>query len=257
MGQSLPMTYPPPGPGHPGPQAPYPPPPMPGGPGYGSPYDARNDKTNGLAIAAFVTGLLGCLGVLGIILGAISLGQIGRNGGKGRGFAIAGIVLSCLWIVLGIVGFALRGSGSSGSSSDGIGGPAPKASETKEVDAQKMKVGDCINDNSGATTTATEEPVEVESVKIVPCTGPHDGEVTAVFNLKGFTLPPESQLQQLASTGCKARTRARINRDPAARSLANSYYYPTDESWRQGDRSVTCVVVAAAEGKKLTRPLHR
>ncbi|TDD66680.1 DUF4190 domain-containing protein [Actinomadura darangshiensis] len=226
---------------------------MPSGPDYGSPYDSRNDKTNGLAIAAFITGLLGCFGVLGLILGAISLSQIGRNGGKGRGLAIAGIILSCLWIVVGIGVFALRGS--SGSSSDA---PKPKASETKEVDAQKMKVGDCINDNSGATTTtSTEAPVEVESVKIVPCTGPHDGEVTAVFKLKGFTLPPESQLQQYASTGCKARTRARINRDPAARGIANSYYYPTDESWRQGDRTVTCVAVAATDGKKLTRPLHR
>ncbi|MEV0664525.1 DUF4190 domain-containing protein [Actinomadura luteofluorescens] len=252
------MTYPPPGPVQPGPQAPYPPapppPPMPGDHGPGSPYGSRAEKTNGLAIAAFVTGLLGCLGVVGLILGAVSLSQIAKKGGKGRGLAIAGIVLSCLWIVGGIVGFALSGDGSSGGA-----GATPKVTQTKpkEVDAKKMKVGDCINDNSGATTTATEEPVEVESVKIVPCAGPHDGEVTAVFRLKGFVIPPESRLQQLASNGCKLRTQARINRDPAARGIANSYYYPTADSWKSGDRVVTCVAVAAADGKKLTRPLHR
>lgn len=119
----------------------------------------------------------------------------------------------------------------------------------------KMKVGDCINDNSGATT-ATEAPVEVESVKVVPCTGPHDGEVLAVFKLPGGMLPSENQLNQLASTGCKQRTESRINRDPAASSLTTSYYYPTLESWTSGDRDVTCVAVSATEGKKLTRPLR-
>lgn len=252
------MTYPPPGPAQPGPQAPYPPqpppPPMPGDHGPGSPYGSDSDKTNGLAIAAFVTGLLGCLGVVGLVLGAVSLSQIAKKGGKGRGLAIAGIVLSCLWLVGGIAAFALSGNGSSDDA-----GAAPKVTPTKpkEVDAEKMKLGDCINDNSGATSTATEAPVEVESVKIVPCTGPHDGEVTAVFRLKGYVMPPEARLQQLALTGCKLRTQARINRDPAARGIANSYYYPTADSWKSGDRTVTCVAVAAADGKKLTRPLHR
>lgn len=258
MQQSLSMTYPPPGHGQPGPGSPGsyppPPPPMPVGPGYGPP--PRSDKTSGLAIGAFVTGLLGCFGVLGLILGIIALRQIGQSGAKGRGFAIAGIVLSCLWLVGGVVTFALRGG--SDSSTDGAGG-SPGTSETKpkEVDAKKMKVGDCINDNAGATnTTATGEPVEVDSVKIVPCDGPHDGEVMAVFRLSATVLPNEQQMGQLASAGCKKRMLKKISRDPAAGSLATSYYYPTKESWVTGDRTVTCVAVAAAEGQKLTRPLR-
>lgn len=226
---------------------------MPPGPGHGSPY--RNDKTNGLAVAAFATGLLGCLSVPGIVLGVISLVQIGRNGGRGRGFAVAGIVLSCLWLVTGItIGVLVANSDSSGGTE-----ATPTAVRTKpeEVDAQKMKVGDCINDSASASNPATSEPVEVQSVKIVPCTGPHDGEVMATFRLPGFTMPADARLRRLAADGCKIRTRARIGRDPAAGSLANSYYYPTAESWKQGDRDVTCVAVAAAEGTKLTRPLHR
>jgi hypothetical protein len=248
------MTYPPPGSGYPGPQPPFQPPPAPPGPpGYGgSPY--RNESTNGLAVAAFITGLLGCLGVLGIILGAIALSQIGRNGGRGRGLAIGGIVLSSLWLVSAVViGIA---AAASDSSSDGGALPRPTQSRTQTVDAQKMKVGDCINDAATASNPAGAEPVEVESVKIVPCTGPHDGEVAAVFRLTGSIMPPESELQRRASDGCKIRTRARINRDPAGSRLGNSYYYPTDESWRQGDRTVTCVIVAASEGVKLTRPVR-
>ncbi|WP_168221237.1 DUF4190 domain-containing protein [Actinomadura sp. WMMA1423] len=252
------MTYPPSGPPQPGPQAPYPPPPppppMPGDHGPGSHQGSNPEKTNGLAIAALVTGLIPCVSLVGLVLGIISLGQISKKGGKGRGLAIAGIALFCLWIVLSIAGYALRGGG---SSDDGAA-PKPTATKPKEVDAQKMKLGNCINDNSGATSSApTNAPVEVESVKIVPCTGPHDGEVTAVFKLKGFVMPPEARLQQLASTGCKLRTQARINRDPAARGIASSYYYPTADSWKSGDRTVTCVAVAATEGKKLSRPLHR
>ncbi|MFI0485497.1 DUF4190 domain-containing protein [Actinomadura sp. 9N215] len=232
---------------------------MPGPPlpsGYGPP--SQDGKTNGMAIAAFVTGLLGCFGVLGLILGIVALRQIGDRGGKGRGLAIAGIILSCLWLVCGGVGYALRAGGDSGSTSSGDAGKSPSVTQTKpkKVDVTKMKVGDCINDNKGTSTTATGAPVEVETVKIVPCGGPHDGEVLAVFKLPNDMLPSENQLSQLASAGCKQRTQGKISRDPAANSLATSYYYPTLESWTSGERDVTCVAVSATDGKKLTRPIR-
>ncbi|WP_165969182.1 DUF4190 domain-containing protein [Actinomadura sp. KC06] len=229
---------------------------MPGPPGFEPP--SYEGKTNGAAIAAFVTGLLGCFGVLGIIFGIVALKQIGERGGKGRGLAIAGIILSCLWIVAGVAGFLLRGSDSGSSTSDDPGGGRPTTAVTKpeKVDALKMKLGDCINDDSGATTTATAEPVEVETVKVVPCSGPHDGEVLAVFKLPGDMLPSENQLRRLAEEGCDKRITSKIRRDPAGASLATSYYYPTLESWTSGDRNVTCVAVSATEGKKLTRPIR-
>ncbi|MFG2087639.1 MULTISPECIES: DUF4190 domain-containing protein [unclassified Spirillospora] len=232
-------------------------PPMPGGPDYGAPYGPRSDKTSGLAIAAFVTGLLGCLGILGIILGIIALREITRSGARGRGLAVAGIVLSCLWLVAGIASFALR-SAVTGSSSGDLGSPPGTSEpESKEVDAKRMKVGDCINDDQGATNAPVDgEPVEVDSVKIVSCKGPHDGEVVAIFQLPGSITPTDQQMNTLASSGCRPRMRSKLSRDPAARSLATSYYYPTTESWRQGDRDVTCVAVSANEGTKLTRPLR-
>ena len=251
---------------------PDPGPPMPGGGGGGGGYDGggfgggdgggyggrppASDKTSPMAIAAFVTGLLGCCGIVGIVLGAISLRQIGQSGAKGRGLAIAGIVLSCVWIVVGIVVYATGGlDGSSSSGGSDTGGTKPEPSKTEKVDAKKMKLGDCINDNTGAQQE-TEEPVEVESVKVVPCTGPHDGEVMAVFQLPGATMPSDQQMSQLASVGCKKRMSARLNRDPAASALATSYYYPTKESGTGGDRAVTCVAVAAKDGQKLSRKLH-
>ncbi|TDC46007.1 DUF4190 domain-containing protein, partial [Actinomadura sp. KC345] len=226
-------------------------PPMPVGPGYGPPPGPGTGKTNGLAIAAFVTGLLGCLGILGIVLGVISLGQIKSRREGGRGFAIAGIVLSCLWIMVGAVGFAL----SAASSDDAGGSPSAVQTRPDEVEAKKMKVGDCIDDDQGAASGG-DGPVEVDSVKIVPCTQPHDGEVMAVFRLSNATMPSDRELVAIASAGCRQRMAGKLDRDPAVGRLATYYYYPTPGSWRQGDRAVTCVAVASDEGTKLTRKLR-
>lgn len=81
-------------------------PPNPYGYGYGYGYPTQQGGTNGMAIAAMICGICGfaCLvpGLVGIILGIVSLPQIKRNGQSGRGMAIAGIVLGGLWI-LGLV----------------------------------------------------------------------------------------------------------------------------------------------------------
>jgi hypothetical protein len=63
-------------------------------------------KTNGFAIAALVLGILGFCSPLAIIFGAIATGRIKRAAGreKGRGLAIAGIVLGSLWLVAGLLG---------------------------------------------------------------------------------------------------------------------------------------------------------
>lgn len=71
-------------------------------------------KTNGLAIASLVLGIVGILfcwcygfGILpsipGVILGIISLGQIKKNGQGGKGIAIAGLILSILGGLLSII----------------------------------------------------------------------------------------------------------------------------------------------------------
>lgn len=59
-------------------------------------------KTDGFAIAALITGILGVLGgILGIIFGAVSLNRIGKNPNlKGRGMAIAGLVLGIAYLVI-------------------------------------------------------------------------------------------------------------------------------------------------------------
>jgi hypothetical protein len=92
----------------------YPPPP--GGYGYPPPsaYPSQygypplqSPGTNAMAVASLVCSLFGwvCLFIgafLGVIFGFIALSQIKRSGQRGRGMAIAGIVIGSVLLVLGI-----------------------------------------------------------------------------------------------------------------------------------------------------------
>lgn len=63
-----------------------------------SSIDRTNDRTNGMAITGFVCSFF--FPLLGLIFSAIGLGQIRRRGGRGKGLAIAGLVISIITILL-------------------------------------------------------------------------------------------------------------------------------------------------------------
>jgi hypothetical protein len=110
---------PPPGPQYPSvPPPPPPPPPVPPAPpgpppGYAPPpavpYGYTTQSTNGFAVAALVTGILGFIGcfawILALVFGYIGKHQIDQSHGtqKGRGMAVAGIVLGYVWGGLSVV----------------------------------------------------------------------------------------------------------------------------------------------------------
>jgi hypothetical protein len=61
-----------------------------------------------MAVASLVLGIVGCLtitAIVAIVLGFIARNQIDQSGGvqKGRGMAIAGIVLGFVWIGLAVI----------------------------------------------------------------------------------------------------------------------------------------------------------
>ncbi len=75
---------------------------------YGGPVRAR--RSNSLAIASLVLGILGVtglgpLGIVGLVLGYRAMRQIERTGEDGYGLARAGVVLG--WIAVALVAFAL------------------------------------------------------------------------------------------------------------------------------------------------------
>ena len=84
-------------------------------------------KTNGLSVASMIVSILGFVwvlpligGLVGAIMGHIALGQIKQTGDKGRGMALAGVIVGWvgfagtllfgLFIVLGIIASLDAGS---------------------------------------------------------------------------------------------------------------------------------------------------
>ena len=62
----------------------------------------KNNNSNGIAIGGFVCSLLG-LSIIGLVLSCIGLSKSKKLNGNNKGFAIAGIILSAIKIVLAII----------------------------------------------------------------------------------------------------------------------------------------------------------
>ncbi len=102
-GAPLPLaaSYPPPG----YPPAGYPPAGYPPPGYYPPPYGyAPATRTSGMAIAGFVISLVFC-GLLGLIFSIMGHNEIKRSGGAvtGGGFAVAGIVISIIRLIIEVI----------------------------------------------------------------------------------------------------------------------------------------------------------
>ncbi|MGH3563487.1 MAG: septum formation family protein [Mycobacterium sp.] len=138
-----PAGHPPPGPG----SAPagYTPTPY--------PYPPRR-STSGWAIAAFVLGLLSCV-PLGVIFGIIALVKTKDGRQYGRGLAIAWMVISGLWVVVGVIAALVALNGNTLVAGTVHSSPL-------------LTVGECFNDDINYP---------------VSCDQPHSDEAFAVLSL--------------------------------------------------------------------------
>ena len=108
------------------------------------------------------------------------------------------------------------------------------------IDAFDIRVGDCFNDSSSAST---DEYEEVSSVGAVPCSEPHDNEVYAVFDLSLDEFPGRDEISNLAVEECVQRFEGFVGRDYQSSSLDVNPLYPTIEGWTaMGDREIVCSV---------------
>lgn len=195
--------------------APYqqPPPPYPPQPAY-----PTKQGTNGFAIAALILGILGGV-LLSVIFGIIALRQIKRTGQSGRGMAIAGLVISGLWVlvVAAIVILAL-------------------VFDDGSVRATSIKTGDCIAESPADGANVTRLPK-------VSCDEPHEGEVYAMIPVSGDTFPGqtamESEYEQRCVTALDSYAPDAAN-DP---EISSFLLYPSRDTWDAGDREVACIAI--------------
>jgi hypothetical protein len=116
------------------------------------------------------------------------------------------------------------------------------------ADVFSIKVGDCLNDATASGTVTT--------APIVPCTQPHDSEAYKSITIPGGTaaaFPGEDAVKAQADQGCADAFPAFIGIKYDDSNLSISYYFPTSDSWKNGDRAILCTVYD--DGKKTTGTL--
>ncbi|WP_031483829.1 DUF4190 domain-containing protein [Streptomyces bicolor] len=239
--------YPPPSPyAHGAPGAPGPYAPQPYGPysQYGpyGPY-GRPAPVNGVAIGALVLGILCFLPAVGLALGLIALAQIKKKGERGRGMAVAGSILSSVGLVLWALALA------TGGASDFWEGFRDAA--RGEGTAYALAKGDCFD-----SPTASLEG-DAYDVDEVPCSGRHDGEVFAVVTLPDGDFPGDDEVTDIADDKCYALSDGYAMDTWAVPDDVDVYYFiPSEQSWRFGDREITCLFGNTQENGRLTGSLR-
>lgn len=96
----------------------------------------------------------------------------------------------------------------------------------------ELEVGDCFEnpDNLGEVTT----------VEVHECTEAHDSEVYANITVPGGSYPGEAAMQETADELCLSEFDSFVGRNWRESVLDFSWLYPTEDSWGDGDRMVTC-----------------
>jgi len=195
---------------------------------------------DGLAIASFICAFF--CSPLGLILGIAALSRIGRTRARGRGLAIAGVVISALSMVGGVaLAFALHA---------GLASRSPQGTITSsgKIAASDLRVGDCINSPASLTTS-------IRTFDALPCSQPHDWEAFAsgTLPLTG-DWPGTAGVSESAATQCRVQFAAFVGVPLDSSSLKVLYFYPTQANWAAGRRQYQCVV--GADGAKTTGTLQ-
>lgn len=221
----------PPGPVPPGPVPPGPVPPGPVLPAPMLSYERTPmPGTNGLAIAALCCGLVGLFpiaAIVAVVLGIFALTQLQRRIQRGRGMAIAGLVLGSLWIV-GWIAFVVAAVNDAPERD--VSGAVTQQSE---VFVDDLKAGDCFSGGKGD---------DVDLVTAIPCASPHESQVVTTFELPDGAYPGEDAVIDAAEQGCIDKGDPLLT-DKAFDELEPTFIYPDSYTWR-GDRSIICVVEA-------------
>jgi hypothetical protein len=106
--------------------------------------------------------------------------------------------------------------------------------ENDNADVFSIKVGDCLNDATASGTVTT--------APIVPCSKPHDSEAYKSIKMKDGAFPGKDAVKTQADEGCGAAFADFVGISFDDSNLQISYYFPTSDSWANGDREILCTV---------------
>ncbi|HEX9032524.1 MAG TPA: DUF4190 domain-containing protein [Streptosporangiaceae bacterium] len=198
--------------------------------------------TNGFAIAGFVLGIISAV-LLSVIFSIVALVQIrNRPMQRGKGLAIAGLVLSGIWTLVIVVVIAVAASSQAHRSANGT------ITNTGKVSIFSLQVGDCFQNPPESKAI-----LHLSDVTAVPCTTPHDAQVFAQFNATDANFPGTQALVREATRGCRSRISASLDKSKLTSTMSLHFLFPQAQSWADGRRALTCLVVDST--KDLTTSL--
>lgn len=139
--------------------------------------------------------------------------------------AVAGVALT---------GCSLLGNIPNGGSGDNGAPETTDGAEGTDTGVFDVQVGDCLNDG--------DINGEVSEVKVIDCASEHDSEAYESIQIADGDYPGDTALQDQAETECTTAFTSFIDMDYQTSSLDISFFFPTEETWAQGDREILCFV---------------
>ncbi len=118
--------------------------------------------------------------------------------------------------------------------------------ETGELDAFSINVGDCLND-----PLPNDDVGEFSSVTAVPCDEAHDMEAFSLFDLPSGSFPGDESVASQAADGCVADFETYVGEAYAESIYELNWFAPTVESWEQGDQEIVCIIDGTVDGDRL------
>ena len=144
---------------------------------------------------------------------------------------------------------------------------SPSPVQPEMVPLAKLATGDCMQTPQAyAQNTASikrywssgDIPWGTQ-VPIVPCDSAHGGEVFfagAIWPTSQANYPGQSTVQQKYSDQCNSQFETYIGVPVANSALTYNGSYPSDASWKEGDRRIFCVAFDPT-GKELQKSIKR
>jgi hypothetical protein len=182
----------------------------------------RTPRTSVLAVITLAFGIL-ILIPFALIFGVLALARIRKTGARGKGMAVAGLVIAGAWIVVG-ASLAVVAILAHRAQHASIAAPRQPA-------IFSLRTGQCLNSQPNGSAG-----------QLIPCAQSHDAEVFAVFQLPGNTWPGDIAAQHQADQGCLTRLTGYVNPQIASTTLTESYVYPGRQAWAAGQRNVVCEI---------------
>jgi hypothetical protein len=96
-----------------------------------------------------------------------------------------------------------------------------------------LTVGDC--------EAAAPAEGEVSETTVLDCAEPHQGEIYAASYLPEGEFPGDAPIEAQAENDCSTEFELFVGAYVADSMYNFSWYYPTEESWVDGDREILCI----------------